>query len=115
MSGESTSSAALQPLELRHSPAPILYTKEDERLVGLLVGLENHSRDEVPMSPFVKMGIMDSLKSGMPFPYKVSVEGYTTAVQRLAHFISKIDAFNMINLEDRRSLIGKILLAFYGF
>ena len=106
LSGESTSSTALQPLELINAPQ-ILYTKEDERLVGLLVSLENHSRDEVPMSPFVKMGIMDSLKSGLPFPYKVSVEGYTTAVQRLAHFISKIDAFNMVNLEDRRSLIGK--------
>lgn len=84
----------------------MMYSPEDEHLVGLLVSLENHSRDEVPMSPLVKTGIIESLKSGLPFPYKVSLEGYTTAVQRLAHFISKIDAFNAINLEDRRSLIG---------
>ena len=114
-SGESTSSMAMQPLELSNRtpvalPSALIYSKEDEHLVSLLVDLENHSRDEVPMSPLVKMGIMDSLKSGLPFPYKVSLEGYTTAVQRLAHFISKIDAFNAINLEDRRSLIGKFLL-----
>jgi len=112
-SGESTSSMVMQPLELSNRsstvtsiPSELMYSKDDEHLVSLLVNLENHSRDEVPMSPLVKMGIMDSLKSGLPFPYKVSLEGYTTAVQRLAHFISKIDAFNAINLEDRRSLIG---------
>ena len=140
-SGESTSSMAMQPLELSSRTAigteyflfqkvrkesntnltapPMMYSPEDEHLVGLLVSLENHSRDEVPMSPLVKTGIIESLKSGLPFPYKVSLEGYTTAVQRLAHFISKIDAFNAINLEDRRSLIGmhsysKMLVLFFG-
>ena len=34
------------------------------------------------------------------------MDGYLIAVQRLAHFIVKVDAFNIFSMEDRRSLIG---------
>ena len=82
----------------------------EESLVTSLVELEAKSRDEVPMSPKTMKGIMDSLQTGGCLQYAVAKEGYNTAVQRVAHFISKVDLFRDFDLDDRRALIGKCLL-----
>ncbi len=58
------------------------------------------------MTPQVMLGFQQSLCHGKAIDYKVSIEGYTIAVKRMVHFISKVDAFNMFTLEDRRALIG---------
>ena len=44
--------------------------------------------------------------NGRALSYDASMDGYVIAVQRLAHFVVKVDAFNMFSMEDRRALIG---------
>lgn len=81
-------------------------SKDDEDLVNFLVDLEKKSKDVIPMSSSVLLGIQHCLTHKAPLDYKVSVDGYIVAVKRLVHFITKVDAFNMFTQEDRRALIG---------
>jgi hypothetical protein len=60
----------------------------------------------IPMSSNTTKGIIDSLQTGAPLVYEVAKEGYNTAVQRIAHFISNVNTFQTFDLEDRRALIG---------
>jgi hypothetical protein len=82
------------------------FSKDDRALVSTFVRLEEKSRDAVPMSDNVIVAIQESVVHGKPLRYAAQMEGYFIAVQRLAHYIVKVDAFNMFTMEDRRALIG---------
>ena len=82
------------------------FSKDDQALVSNFVRLEEKSQDDVPMSENVIAAIQESVVHGKPLRYADQMEGYFIAVQRLAHYIVKVDAFNMFNMEDRRALIG---------
>lgn len=96
----------LSPPKLFTPSMPQLLSKDDEDLVNFLVDLEKKSKDAMPMSKSVMLGIQHCLTHKAPLDYKVSVDGYIVAVKRLVHFITKVDAFNMFTTEDRRALIG---------
>ena len=82
------------------------FTTQEEAIVHRLVGLEAQSRELIPISQKTMEGIVESIQTGCPLSFEVAKEGYNTAVQRIAQFISRVEAFNTFDIEDRKALIG---------
>jgi len=101
-----SSADSVFPVDLMPAEMAAPFSKDDRALVSTFVRLEEKSRDAVPMSDNVIVAIQESVVHGKPLKYAAQMEGYFIAVQRLAHYIVKVDAFNMFTMEDRRALIG---------
>lgn len=83
------------------------FTMEEEATVQKLVNLEAQSRHTIPVSLDTMKGIMNSIQTGAPLAYLAAKEGYNTCVQRIAYFVSKLDAFREFESDDRRALLSK--------